>query len=85
MAVPGKCFGRVAGGMQAKTAEKRRIESRPHPHRGLPVSSLSSALVKEPCRSYIAAAEEGVAAGEELSDLPSGDARGPRERRHCSR
>ena len=85
VAVPGKCFGRVAARMQADTAEKRRIEGRAHPHRRLPVAGIGSALVKKPCRSDITRMKEDVAAGQELRDLPGGEARCHRGRRHSSR
>ncbi len=83
MAVPGLRFSRVAAGVQAGSAKKGRIEGCPHPHRRLLVAGIGGALVKEPCGSDVAGAKEGVAASQQLCDLPGGETRGLLRRRHC--
>jgi len=84
MAVPGLRCGRVADYAQAYSAEKRRIEGRPHPYGSLPVTGIGGALVKEPSRSEVPGVKEGVATGQELRDLPRGEARCFLRCRRCS-
>ena len=81
MAVPGLRFGRVADRPHAGSAEKGRIEGCPHPDRPLPVAGIGVPLVNSPCSTDVTGLKEGVAAGQELRDLPCGEARGPLRRR----
>ena len=81
MPVPGLRFGRLTDRAHTGSAEKVRIEGCPHPYRRLPVAGIGAPLVKEPCRSKVTSAKEGVAAIEELRDLPCGEARGSLGRR----
>ena len=53
-AVPGARLSWVAEPAgQSSPPEKSRIESRPHPQRGPPISGTSGALIKDACRSDI--------------------------------
>jgi hypothetical protein len=81
--VPGARLSRVAErAAQSSSAEKSRIEGRPHPQRRPPVSGIGGALIKDACRSDITNDDERVAARQKLRDLRGGRAR---SRRRCRR